>query len=66
MVVRWPYRHTEHECATAGSISVLCGASVASGSDAVMIYENDPAYYLVNVDGPTGDEENFAITAECP
>jgi len=66
IVVRWPYFHTEDECPTGGSTSVICDASTGAGSDSVTVFESDPAYYLVIVDGPNGDEENFAITAECP
>jgi hypothetical protein len=65
-VVRWPYFHTEHECPTEGSTSVICDVPLGSSAGSVTVYENDPAYYLIIIDGPTGDEENFAITAECP
>lgn len=60
-VARW-----DSGCLAPGNAVVECEGVVASGGGRVTIWNNEPARYVVIVDGPAEQVGNFGLSLRCP
>lgn len=64
---QWTGWTEDDECPTeAHGHRVRCTDSSEEGDDTVTLFEDGPMDYLIVVDGPDGEEENFTLEAVCP
>lgn len=65
-VVRWGYWATDRQCPTGASTLVSeCEMDDGGGGGSVTVWNNEPADYLVIVDGVDGAQDNFALSVSC-
>jgi hypothetical protein len=43
-----------------------CEAGVTSGDDSTSVWNNEPARYIIVVEGPEGEEAPFQLSISCP
>ncbi|MCK6502819.1 hypothetical protein L6R53_05375 [Myxococcota bacterium] len=65
-VLRWGYWATDGECPSGSSTLVSeCEMDDGAGGGSVTVWNNEPADYLVIVDGVDGALDNFSLSISC-
>ena len=65
--LQWTGWAEDDECPTEDhSHRVRCDDKTEEGDDTITLFEDGPMDYLIIVDGPDGERENFTLEAVCP
>ncbi len=65
--IQWTGWADDDECPTEDHTARLrCDDKTDEGDDSITLFEDGPMDYLIIVDGPDGEEENFTLEAVCP
>jgi len=56
----------EDSCVQSGVALSECEAGVTSGDDSTSVWNNEPARYIIVVEGPEGEEAPFQLSIACP